>query len=107
MGIKFDIFTGQLVPTGSGGGGGGGPAQRFVQTFNNTTDWTSAAPDYTRTITAAAHGEGINPNVQIYELIAGNYEQVFPNITINASGDITLKVSLSPDTRFTGLILIL
>jgi len=109
MAIKFNplSITG-LDFLGTGGGGGtSGPAERYIQTFNNTTDWVLSSPDYTLTITAATYGKGINPNIQIFELIASNYEQVTTNITINNVGDITIKISESPDNRFPGLILVI
>lgn len=91
----------------SGGGGGGGLADRYFSTFNNTTDWTLASPDYTRTILAATHGKGLNPNVQVYEQNGADYDMVNILIKVNASGDVTMFVSETPDSRFNGLILII
>ncbi len=109
MGLTYNIFTGQLDFTGSSGGGGGGAADRFVDTFNNTTDWSGPTSGlYTITVTAATHTKGTNPNVQVYELVSGNYEQVQPNsIVINISGDVIISALETPDTRFNGLILII
>lgn len=105
--LTYNPFTGNFDFTGSGGGGGSGPAERYVASFNNTTDWTLASPDYTLTVLAATHGKGINPSVQIFELVGLNYEQVSTNVTVNASGDVTLKVNEVPDNRFNGAILII
>lgn len=92
-----------------GSSGGGGAAQRHTQTFNATTDWGSpSAGLYTITVTAATHGKGFNPNIQVYELVSGNYELVQPNsIVINSSGDVSVSALQTPDTRFSGLILII
>lgn len=110
MGIIFNAFTGNLDFTGtSGGGGGGGTADRFVETFNNTTDWSGPSSGlFSLIVTAATHTKGTNPNVQVYELVSGNYELVQPNsIVINVSGDVTITALETPDTRFNGLILII
>jgi len=108
-GFKFNPLTGNLDFVGSSGGGGSpsGPAERYFATFNNTSDWTSNSPEYTHTVTAATHGKGSNPNVSVYELVSGNYEAINVNISITTGGDVTIKVSETPDNRFTGLILIL
>jgi len=110
MGVVFNplIFEG-LDFTGAGSGPASGPAERFTDTFNNTTDWGSPSSGlYSLSVTALVHGKGTNPNVQVYELVSGSYEQVQPNsIVINMSGDITISALETPDTRFTGLILII
>lgn len=111
MGITFNPLNPfGLDFTGSGGSGpSSGPAERFVDTFNNTTDWSGPSSGlYSLVVTAAAHVKGNNPNVQVYELVSGSYEQVQPNsIVINMSGDITITALETPDTRFTGLILVI
>jgi hypothetical protein len=95
-----------LVGSGSGGGPSA-PAERYTDTFNNTTDWTAASPEYTRTILAATHGRGTSPNVQVFELISGSYEQINVNVVVNGSGDVTLKVTETPNNRFVGLVIII
>lgn len=108
MPFKLNPLTLDLdLVNASSGGGSSGPAQRFSQNFNNTTDWTLNSPDYTRTILAATHGRGTSPNVQIFELISGSYEQINVNVVVNGSGDVTLKVTETPNNRFTGLVLII
>lgn len=104
MAVTFNPFTGQLDITGAGSGTA--LALRYTQTFNNTTDWTLAAPDYTITITAATHGKGINPNVQVFEQVGLNYDVVNVVVEKNASGDVTIKVAQIPDNRFNGFVLI-
>jgi hypothetical protein len=111
MGIIWNPFN----PTGidftgtGGGGGGGGPAERYTSVFNATTSWGSPSDgNYSITITQAVHTRGTNPNVQIYELIAGNYELVnVQSIIVNVSGDVSIQVPSSPDLRFAGLLLVI
>ena len=104
MGIKLNPFTGQLDITGGGSGGGPAPATKYSTTFNNAS-WVLASPDYTFTVTAATHGMGAAPMVVVYEGVT-TFEQVVTAVDVNASGDVTLKVSDVPDNRFTGLIII-
>jgi len=108
MSIRFNpLGLEGLDIVGSGGGGSPGPAQRYVLPFNNSTDWTLNAPDYTITISAASHGSGVNPNISVFELVGSIYELVQTSVDVNASGDVTIKVSQSPDNRFNGLVLII
>lgn len=108
MGLVFNPLSGQWDIKGSGGGGGG-PADRFIQTFNATTDWGSPSGGYyTITVLGLTHGLGVDPNVQVYETIAGVDYLLLPDeIRINGSGDIAIRVLQSPDLRFAGKILII
>ncbi len=93
--------------TGSGGGGGGGPAERYVSTFNATTDWGApSGGNYNITILQATHARGTNPNVQVFEDNAGVFSVVGVQIDVNGSGDVTIRVNEVPDLRFQGAILI-
>jgi len=108
MGIKLNPFTGFFDLSGTSSGGGSGPAERSSTTHNALLDWGSpSGGEYTITITAGTHGKGTSPNVQSFELVSGNYVNVFPNIIINNSGDVSIKVLETPDLRFTGKILII
>lgn len=109
MGIIFNPLSGTFDFTGTSGGGGGGLADRYVDTFNATTDWSGPSGGlYTITVTAATHAKGGNPNVQVYELVGSDYELVQPNsLVINGLGDVTISTLQTPDTRFAGLILII
>lgn len=107
MSIVFNPFSGGFDFTGTSSGGGPSLAERYALSFNNTTDWTLSAPDYTLTILAGTHGKGTNPSVHVFELVGLNYEQIVTNVTVNASGDVTLKVTQLPDNRFNGAILII
>ncbi len=94
--------------TGTGGGGGGGPAERYVSTFNATTDWGSpSGGSYSITVLQATHTRGTNPNIQVYENNAGIYSLVSVNVEVNGSGDVTINVNEIPDLRFAGAILII
>lgn len=109
MGITFNPFTGQLDITGTGSGGGGGTASRYTQVFNATTDWGSPSGGYyTITIPVATHGKGLHPNIMTFELNGSDYEMVNVDLVkVNASGDVSIRVLQSPNTRFAGLVLII
>lgn len=92
----------------TGAGGSGGPAGRYISSFNATTDWGSpSGGNYSITITNATHARGVNPNIQVFENIAGVFSQVGVEINVNGSGDVTIKVNQVPDLRFAGVILII
>lgn len=109
MGLIPNIFTGQLDFTGTGGGGGGGPAERYSATFDATTSWSGpSGGNYSMVISQATHTRGTNPNIQVFELVTGNYQQIQPgSIEIDPSGDVTIFVNSSPDLRFAGAVLII
>jgi hypothetical protein len=104
MGIVFNPFTQNLDFTGSGGGG---PAPRYTASFTSSGSWTTSGSDYTYSVPVSTHAQGVNPNVQVYQLISGSYELVNVNTNVDTSGNIMLTVSGTPDNRFDGLILIL
>jgi hypothetical protein len=109
--VIFNPFIpGNLDFTGAGGGGGGGgPAERFTQTFNATTDWGSPSGGfYTISVSAASHGKGATPMIGIYELVAAQYQLVtVDQAQMDGSGNISFRVTDSPDLRFAGLVLII
>lgn len=82
------------------------PSERYSETFNNTSDWGSAAGGYyTQTITNATHGRGTSPTLIIEELDGSDYIEVLPDrVLINSSGDVSFRVTEVPDGRFTGRI---
>lgn len=108
MGIVFNPlnFTG-LDFVGSGGSSPTGPAERYLASFNNTSDWTLSSGYYELTVLAGTHGKGTNPNVRVAETISGVDEIVNTVIKINTSGDVVIQVTASPDNRFNGKILII
>jgi len=81
-------------------------ATKFQQTFT-TTDWQNIAGEYEIQVLAATHSKGVNPETEVYELVSAQYEKVNVSITNSSTGDVTIKVSLSPDTRFNGKIVII
>ena len=92
--------------SGSSGGGGGG--SKYAASFNNTTDWGSPSGGfYTLEILAAIHEKGTTPLVTVYESASGGYENVVVHILIDVSGNIQLKVTETPNNRFTGRVVIL
>ena len=62
---------------------------------------------YEYTITQASHGAGLSPTTQVYELVGSNYELVQPVVIVNASGDIIIQVTNTPDLRFNGKIIVI
>jgi S1-C subfamily serine protease len=109
MGVIWNPFNPIGIDFTGSGGGAAGPALRYVQTFNATTNWgTPSGGVYRITVLQTTHLKGINPNVQIYELVAGNYELVnVQSLIVNPSGDVSIEVPSSPDLRFIGIILII
>lgn len=101
--ITSDPVTGTIDFSAVGGGGGG---SNYVGTFNATTDWSGpSAGLYTRTITFATHAK-TNPMVEVFETNGLVFDEVYTEITMNASYDITIKVTDSPDLRFAGKLII-
>ena len=84
----------------------GGGGSNYVDSFNSTTDWTGPSSGlYTRTITFATHAKS-NPIVQVFETNGIVFDQVYTEITANASYDITITVISAPDLRFAGKLII-
>lgn len=109
MAIIYDPLLGRLT-TSSGTGGSlvPGPAQRYVQNFNATSDWTLNGSFYEIVIAAGTHGKGVNPNVLIFELDTGILTQVTTDsCSFDSSGNVTFQVLLSPDLRFAGRVVII
>lgn len=98
--------TYQTNRAGSGSiGGSGGSSNPYVQSVV-VGDWNLSGPDYNLTIAASAHEKGTEPVVTLYEDVGGSFEQVETFTAIDASGNITIKVPVSPDGRFTGKIVV-
>lgn len=82
-------------------------ATKFQRTFT-ITDWQNIAGDYEIQVLAATHSKGVNPETEVYEDVASaKYEKVNVSITNSSTGDVTIKVSVAPDTRFNGKIVII
>ena len=81
---------------------------RYVDNFNATTDWGVASGGYySYTVLASVHERGTNPTVDVFELVGADYNKVEPDlISVNASGDITIRVPENPDCRFEGRMVI-
>lgn len=63
-------------------------------------------PDYTLNILETTHEKGTEPTVTLYEENGGIFEEVEAYVAIDATGNITIKVPVSPDGRFTGKIVV-
>ena len=81
---------------------------KYVQTFNATTDWGTAAGGlYTLTITAGTHGKGTSPAVRIEEGSGADWiHTLVDQEIVRSTGNVELKISDSPDARFAGRVLI-
>jgi len=77
---------------------------RYVETFNATTDWGAASGGYyTKTIAVGTHGRGVSPQVEVQELSGADYVTVLVDeLKTLANGDVTIRVTESPDCRFEG-----
>lgn len=85
---------------------GGGSGAKYVVTFNSTTSWSGPSLfGYSISVLESLHGIS-NPKVQVYELIAGQFELVTTQVQIDNSYNVTITVSSSPDLRFAGKIII-
>jgi hypothetical protein len=107
MSYRYNALTGNLDIVGAGSGGGSGIPLRTTATFNATTDWTLNGANYEIVILAASHGVGASPTVDVFENVSGDYQNIGLDVVVDASGNITLKVTSSPDNRFVGKYIIL
>ena len=107
MAYKFNPLTSQLDIVGEGSGPSPTPTVGYLQSFNATTNWTLDVSVYKIIINEATHLKGINPSVQVFELVAGVYNLVdVDSLEVDNSGQVTIKVLSSPDLRFQGKVLI-
>ena len=77
----------------------------YVASFTSPS-WALDGAVYKYTITAATHGRGASPILQVYQENGLNYDEVITGVEITPAGNITLTVSSSPDLRFSGKIII-
>lgn len=97
-----------ILVNASGTGGGSGDATPYTQNFNATSDWGSPSGGfYTIAIPQSTHDKSIEPLVQLYESVSGNFEQIDAEIIISVAGDVNIRVTESIDTRFAGKVVIL
>ena len=105
MAFEFNPLTGEFDIVGSSGSGAQAP--NYLQTFVSG-DWVGPVDGfYSLTILASIHNKGINPVIQVFELNGTDYEEIDLSITVHSiTGDITLGVTETPDSRFNGKIII-
>ena len=83
-------------------------SQRYVDTFNATTDWSGPTNGYySRTVSAATHGMSATPFVTIREGSNPYYDVIADQLYIENNGDITIKVTQAPDLRFAGQMIVM
>jgi len=85
--------------------GGGSSTPPYGQSFSIAT-WSSSGSVYEIDILEATHEQGANVIVQVFELVSGVYREVELDIIASPAGNVTIEVSLSPDLRFAGKIVI-
>jgi phosphoribosylaminoimidazole (AIR) synthetase len=85
-----------------------GSALPYTQYFNNTSDWTLNGAYYEQTVLAATHGYGTDiATINFYELVGADYVSVVVDeVIVNATGDVTFRVPVSPAGRFPGKVVI-
>ena len=80
--------------------------EKFVDTFNATSDWTLNVDMYEIIIPSATHGMGANALIDVFEFSSGDYEQVNVRYVLNSSNDVVISVAGTPDLRFMGKVVI-
>jgi hypothetical protein len=101
-------MSNEYILINASGTGGSGDATPYTQSFNSTTDWGAPSGGfYTIVVAQSTHDKSIEPLVQLYELVSGNFEQVDAEIIISPAGDVNIRVTEVIDTRFAGKIVIL
>lgn len=83
-------------------------AERYISGFTATTEWgTASGGYYTITITAATHGIGSNPVVDVQQLTGSDYICVEADqLKIFANGNVSIRVPETPNLRFAGRLVI-
>lgn len=86
-------------------------SDRYVKTFNSTSDWgTASGGYYSITIAAATHERGTQPGVAgIFEVSGSDFIEVqlgTGGLIVASDGAVTLKVPEIPDCRFAGKIML-
>ena len=77
----------------------------YVGTFT-VGSWLLDVDKYKLTVTAATHGRGASPILQVYQENGLNFDEVLTGVETTPAGNITVTVSSSPDLRFAGKIII-
>jgi len=100
--ISADPLTNTIDFIALGGGGGAVP---FVVPFL-IADWGVGTGTYDILSLESVHNKGTDATIQVFEDVLGIFEEVETIIEVNGTGDITIKVSQSPDLRFNGKLII-
>jgi hypothetical protein len=81
-----------------------GSISKYVESFNDSTDWTLNVDEYTISIDQVTHEKGVNPSVYVLDNV-DDVVQVTTNI--DNLGNIIISVSATPDLRFAGKVIII
>lgn len=85
-------------------GGSGSPD--YIDTFNDTTDWSGPSLGvYSRVVVFATHAKS-SPTVDVFETSGAVLDLVYASVSVDAAYNITLTVTSSPDLRFAGKLII-
>lgn len=84
---------------------GGSSSPGYSQTLNSGA-WVAGVGVYTITILQSVHGKGTNPQVQVFQSVGPDYEEIITGITLSPLGDVTLTINSTPDARFDGKVII-
>lgn len=80
--------------------------EKYVRSFNNTTDWELQDDSYELSILLSTHNKGSSPNCKVYELINLVYHEIMTSVLMDEIGNVTIQVTSNPDNRFSGKITI-
>ena len=104
MSLKFNPITGQFDLVGNGSTA---QSPNYEQTFVVADFSGPFSNHYQIIIAAATHGKGLNPIIQVFELVGSEYEVVTTAVSVNTTtGDVKVGVLATPDARFNGKVII-
>ena len=75
---------------------------KYVHSFNATTDWSLNVDVYELTVTAITHEKGENP---LFYVVDSNGDVIELSDNVDSNGDI--KITVADDLRFAGKLIIL
>lgn len=85
---------------------GGGGVPDYLDTFNDTTDWSGPSLGvYSRVVAFVTHAKP-SPTVDVFETDGAVLDLVYASVSVDAAYNITLTVTSSPDLRFSGKLII-
>lgn len=80
-------------------------ATKYIKTFNEG-EWVTLNDAYVLHVSSVTHNKGSSPNCKVYELINGEYHEVMTAVIMDATGNLKIEVTQSPDNRFSGKLIV-